>query len=131
MSVLANVCQTVFPKPYITPYTSVISAMSNANPCTVTTVNPHGFKSLLIVRLDIPPADGMLQLNQQVFTITVTSPTTFTIPIDTTSFSLFSIPEDPNNPGYPPPGVQVCAFAVPIGEDNSILYQATNNILPY
>lgn len=130
MTVLSNVC-TVIPNPYFYPYSNVISAITNAHPLTITTVNPHGYQSYLIVRIDIPSADGMTQLNQQTGTITVTSPTTFTMPIDSTSYAPFSIPEDPGNPGYPPPGVQVCAMVVPIGEDNSILYQATNNILPF
>jgi hypothetical protein len=117
--------------PYFYPYTNVIVSITNSNPAIITTVNPHGYKSLLIVRIDVPRADGMQQINQLTGTITVTSPTTFTIPIDTTHFTPFTVPEDPFNPGYPPPNTQVCAFVVPIGEDNSIVYQATNNVLPF
>jgi hypothetical protein len=112
------------------PYTNVITAITNAFPAEVTTVNPHGYQDLLIVRIDVPPADGMQQINQQVATITVTGSNTFTIPVDTTLYDPFTVPEDPFNPGFPPPNTQVCAFVVPVGEDNAILSQATRNILP-
>ncbi len=127
MSVL-DVCKTGS-MPYFYPVTRVISAITNSYPCTITTMVPHGYQSLLIIRVDIPTADGMQQLNQQTAMITVTSPTTITIPIDTTLYDPFTIPVDPLNPGLPPPGVQICAFVVPIGEANETVYQATVNTL--
>jgi len=64
-------------------------------------------------------------LNQQTGTITVTGSTTFTVPIDTSSYDSFSIPMSP------PPSVNTCALVVPIGEDTEFLNSAVQNVLPY
>ena len=106
------------------PVMNIITAITNSKPAVVTTLAPHGSETGIIARLDIPFADGMQQANQLFGTITVLTPTTFSIDIDTTNFDTFSIPADPN------PNVQICAQVVPIGEDNSILTAAVQNILP-
>jgi hypothetical protein len=103
----------------------LISAITNANPATITTTFDNQYKTGLIVRLDLPPAVGMQQANGLTGTITVISPTTFTVNIDTTNFDVFAIPMSP------PPHANTCAQVVPIGEVNEILYLATRNVLPY
>ena len=129
MAVL-DACIALNQNPSFQPAMRVISAISNSNPVEITTIYDHQYSDGLIVRIDIPFADGMQELNQLFGTVTTTGDTTFTLPIDATTFDVFAIPEDPLNPGYPPPGTQVCAMAVPIGEDNATIYQATRNVLP-
>ena len=104
----------------------IISAITNASPAVVTTTFDHQYLSGTIVRLDIPPADGMQQLNGMIFPILVASSTTFSIPIDTTTFDPFAIPVSPV-PAY----ANTCAMVVPVGEVNATLLAATQNVLPY
>lgn len=129
MAVL-DVCRAFNQNPSFQPAMRVITNITNAPMAEVTTMYAHQYKDGLIVRIDVPPADGMTQINQQTGSIIVTGPNTFLIPIDTTNYDTFIIPEDSNNPGLPPPGAQICAFAVPIGEVNSQVSQATRNVLP-
>lgn len=130
MAVL-DVCKALNQFPTFQPAMRVITNITNATQAEVTTMYDHQYQSGLIVRIDVPPADGMFQINKQAAVITVTGSNTFTIAIDTSSYDPFVIPEDPLNPGLPPPMTQVCALAVPIGEVNEQLGQATRNVLPY
>jgi hypothetical protein len=66
----------------------------------------------------------MQQADQLFGPIAVTSPTTFTLPYDSSHFDAFSIPMGA------PPAVNICAQVVPIGEVNETLQSATVNILP-
>lgn len=85
----------------------------------------HNYSTGLIARLIIPVGFGMEQANELYGPITVISSSTFTIPIDTTNFDPFVIPNrNPGSFGTP-------AIVVPIGEVNEILIQATQNVLPY
>lgn len=97
------------PNPIFQPATRLIASITNANPAVVTTTFAHQYKDGTIVRLDIPPADGMQQANQLTGSITVLSPTTFAISIDTTQFAPFAIPATISYL------TNVCAFVVPIG----------------
>jgi hypothetical protein len=110
------------PFPVYQPAMRLIAAISNSNPGVVTTTFNHQYVSGTIVRLDIPAANGMPSLNQQIFPITVTSDTTFTIPIDTTNLGPFSIP-------MASPHVNTAAQVVPVGEITSTLAAATVNVL--
>ncbi len=116
----------VFPElnPAYKPAMRVISAITNANPASITTTQDHLYISGNIVRIDIPLGFGMQQINQQFGEITVTGDTTFTIDIDTTFYDAFvaasSYPEN----------LQV-AQAVPFAENNSILLAAVQNTLPH
>jgi hypothetical protein len=112
------------PNPVFQPAMRIISAITNANPAVVTTTFAHQYVSGTIVRLDIPPADGMQQITGQTFPILVTGSTTFTVPIDTTLFDAFSIPVSPI-----PPYANICAMAVPVGEVSATLKAATINVL--
>jgi hypothetical protein len=102
----------------------VISAITNSNPVIITTTIAHQYINGLIVRVDMPTSLGMQQINQQSGVVTVLSATTFSLPIDTTSYDPFALP------ATFPPGYQD-AQVVPFGEINSILYGATRNVLPY
>jgi hypothetical protein len=108
-----------FQHPIFQPAMRIIAAITNANPASVTTTFAHQYITLTIVRLDIPIGFGMTQANQLFGTIIVTSPTTFTINIDTTQFDVFVVPA----------GTEQYAQVVPIGEDSSTLKAATLNVL--
>lgn len=111
--------------PVYKPAMRIITAITRSNPAQVTTSFAHGYVSGIIARLDVPPADGMLQVDGLTGTITVTGATTFTIDIDTTHFNPFSIPVTSN------PHINTCAQVVPIGEVSSTLVASTVNVLPY
>lgn len=85
----------------------------------------HDYLTGLIVRLIVPDGFGMVQANELYGPITVTSSSTFTIPINTTSFDPYVVPA--YNPGHFGTPGQV----VPIGEINELLNQSTENVLPY
>ena len=114
--------------PIYQPAMRVIASISQSNPVTVTTAIDHLYITGTIVRIDIPhqltgqTQLGMPQINEQFAPITVTSPTAFTMPIDTTNYDAFAIPS-PLPQGY------VGAQSVPIGEINSILTAAVVNTL--
>ena len=103
----------------------IITAITNANPAVVTTSFAHQYLDGTIVRLDIPPAVGMPQANNFVGPLLVTSTTTFALPLDSTNFGTFAIPVDPL------PQINTCALVVPVGEINSTLLAATQNVLPF
>jgi hypothetical protein len=111
------------PTPIFEPAMRVIAGITNANPLQVTTNIDHDYQSGLIVRLDIPFALGMQQVDQVIASIMVTGATTFTMPIDSTTFDTFSVP------AAFPPGYQD-AQVVPVGNVNSSIYLATQNVLP-
>ena len=104
--------------PVYAPPNRVIQAITNANPALVTTYINHTYITGTIIRLDIPSNQGMTQADQQFGIITVVSPTTFTIPINTTNFDVFTVPSSGSS-----------AQAVPFGEDSAILTAAVQNIL--
>lgn len=111
--------------PVFQPAMRIITAITNSYPAIVTTSFDHQYVDGTIVRLYIPPADGMQQANQLFGPIIVLSPTTFSIDIDTTSFDVFAIPS------APPPFINTCAQSVPFAEINSTLNAAVQNVLPY
>jgi hypothetical protein len=129
MSILA------FQNPVFQPSMRIIIAITQATACLVTTSFNHNYAIGLIVRLDIPYGFGMQQANQQFGTIlTVPTPTTFTLSVDTTSYDTFQLPagwfaSSASVSGFPTNAQ--AAMSVPIGEDNSILTQAVQNVLPY
>lgn len=104
-------------KPMFQPAMRIVTAITNASIAQVTTSFAHQYATGLIIRLVIPLANGMQNINGIEYPITVTSPTTFTIPVSTILFQPFTNVE--------------CAKVVPTGEINSLLTQATRNTLPY
>lgn len=108
--------------PTYQPAMRIISAITNANPASVTTTFDHDYITGTIVRLVIPPGFGMQQADNVVGTITVTGATTFTVDVDTSTFDVFSIP-------VVFPLSYQHATVVPIGEVNELLTAATENVL--
>lgn len=116
--------------PIFIPAGRDILSITNANPALVTTtfdgINPgdHGYNSGLIVRMVIPPEYGMQQLDQQQGVISVTSPSTFTISLDTSGYDPFVNPvQPPLQPLFTAPQV------IPIGEISSLLNSSFVNQL--
>ena len=109
---------------------NLLSITQDENALITTTfdgINPgnHQYSTGLIVRLYVPAGFGMVQANELYGPITVVNDTQFTITIDTTSFDPFIIPS------YQPGAFGTPAQVVPIGEVNSTLTEATQNVLPY
>ncbi len=117
-----------YPNPIYTPAMRIVSSITNSNPVVITTSFAHNYITGTIVRIDIPtqpiatPSLGMPQINQQFGPIEVLSPTTFSLPIDSTYYDAFVVPMSAQN--------YTCAQAVPIGEVTSILTAAVQNTLP-
>ena len=108
--------------PAFQPAMRIITAITQSNPAQVTTSFNHQYQNGLIVRLDIPLANGMQQIKGTSFPwvtypITVTGLTTFTVPVDSTTFQAYVDNE--------------CCCVVPTGEINSQINSATQNVLPY
>lgn len=124
-----------FQDPVFKPAMRIVTAITQATTCLVTTSFDHNYAIGLIVRLDIPLGFGMQQANQKFGEIlTVPGPTTFTMSLDTTQFDAFVLPL-----GWPATSATVAGFpinaqaaeCVPIGEINELLTQAVQNVLPY
>ena len=107
--------------PTFQPAMRLIQSITKANPALVTTTFDHDYITGEIVRLVIPSEYGMIQADQKIGTITVTSSTMFSIDIDTTSYDEFV------DPGV---SVEQCAQVIPVGEINSTLRAAVKNVLP-
>lgn len=102
----------------------VISAISQSDPIEITTTFAHDYHVGLIVRLDIPEDLGMQQAQHKTGTIiNIPTPTTFTLNFSSVDFDAFTLPS------AFPPGYND-ARVVPVGEVNSSLSQATQNVLP-
>jgi hypothetical protein len=117
--------------PVYQPAMRLVTAITNEVIPTVTTSFAHNYLTGTIVRFYIPRACGMQQLVVPVnyifpaYEITVTGLTTFTIPVNTTYFDVFSIPVTSDY------HIDTGAQVVPIGEDSAMLTAATENKLPY
>ena len=113
------------PSPTFQPAMRLISSITNANPAVITTTFDHDFVTGTVVRLHIPPGYGMEQADTLQGAITVTGTDTFTMPIDTSLFDVLTIP------GSIPWYVYSYPHVIPIGELNSLLDAAVQNVLPY
>ena len=109
--------------PQFQPAMRIVTAITNGFPAIVTTSFNHQYLTGLVVRLDIPSNYGMQQANQLFGPITVLTPTTFSIPIDTTYFDAFIVPG--------PALTFTLAQVVPIAEVSSELYQAVRDVVPH
>lgn len=112
-----------YPNPVYGPAMRIVASITNAQTPTVTTTFAHGYVDGTIVRFDIPPALGMIQIDQMTSPILVTGPTTFTIAINTLQFSPFVIPVGTA------PQVNICGLVVPIGEISETLKASLVNQL--
>ena len=80
------------------------------------------YVSNMVVRLDIPLEYGMQQINALEAPITVITDESFSIAIDATRFTSFTVPASPTQ----------YAQAVPIADSNDNTFPASvQNVLPY
>lgn len=87
------------------PNLQYITNITNSSPAIVTFLNDHNFFEGEWISFRIPPANGMIQLNNQKALIISLTPTTVTIAIDSLQFYPFIFVEDP----------QIPCIAVPAG----------------
>ena len=109
---------------------NILTITQDVNALITTTfdgINPgnHQYSTGLIVRLYVPDGFGMVRINGIDAPITVINDTQFTVPIDTTNFDAFVVPN------YQPGAFGTPAQVVPVGEVNDLLTMATQNVLPY
>ena len=83
------------PDPRYQPAMRLINSITQANPCVVETTFDHDYTTGLIVRIYVPRKYGMFQIDKKAAEITVLTPTTFSIDIDTTNYDSFSAPATP------------------------------------
>lgn len=114
-----------YPFPIFQRAMRLVTNITNATTAAVTTSFDHQYETGDIVRLYVPKGWGMFQMNHKMGTIAVTSPTSFDIDIDSVNFDVFVVPPDPS------PLIAGVACVVPVGEINSKLTSATQNVLPY
>jgi len=105
------------------PSTRVIANIDQANPATVTTLVDPWLTDGQKVRINVPAACGMTQLNGYLATVSNVTATGFDIDIDTTGFDAFVFPDINAVPFTP-------ATMIPVGEETSgfpTLADATEN----
>jgi len=83
-----NCLKTVGTAARIYSSTAAISGISKASPGVITTSSAHGLTSGMLVY--ISGVEGMTEINGQYLVVTVTSSTTFSIGIDTTSYTTYT-----------------------------------------
>jgi hypothetical protein len=117
---------------YFYPNQKSIFGITQTNPVVITTFNAHNYLNGLVVRIFLPlpspsapfvgpiPSLGMPQINGLSGKVTVLSPTTFSLPIDSSSFDAYVVGALPKN--------DAClGQAIPIAEDALTLTSATQN----
>jgi len=71
-----------------------ITSITNSNPASVTTSTDHGYSDGEAVIFFIETSSGMTELDSKIFKVNVTSPNTFELSVDSTSYTTFT----PSNP---------------------------------
>jgi len=102
------------------PSKRVIANITAANPAVVTTLVDHGYTTGQVVRIMVPAACGMTQMNGLLGTVTNLTAATFSINIDSTLFTAFNFPLPAAVPFTP-------AEVIPVGDGNAVLTGATVN----
>lgn len=106
------------------PANRVIANITQASPAVITTLVDHGYTTGQQVRIKVPAACGMIQLNDLTATVTNINASTFSINIDTTGFTAFNFPLPAAVPFTP-------AEVIPVGATPSVLQplgDATTNV---
>lgn len=114
--------------PKYNPSKKLIASITRATDALVTTTTEHEFNTGLVVRLYVPEACGMFQIDRMVAQITVVDSYSFNIGIDTTQFDAFFIPPFLPTAGGVPEHYNVLAEVLPIGEGNEYMDSYLVNI---
>ncbi len=97
-----------------------ISAITQANPCVITTSSVNMLATGGKVRLHVPKNYGMTPLNNNIYSITVLTSTSFSIQytqvpvglnVDSTNYPAFTIP---SNPGFTAEVISVGSGPTPL-----------------
>jgi hypothetical protein len=80
------------------PNLQYIANITQANPGVVTFEADHNFTLAEWISFRVPPANGMIQLNNQKANVIALTSTTVTIALDTTNFYPFIYVQDPRVP---------------------------------
>lgn len=88
----AITARRVFTPRAFEPGARVITDITAANPGVITTNINHFFQTGDRVRIIVPPISGMVELNNQLVTVTRLTATTFSIGVDTIGFTAFAWP---------------------------------------
>ena len=118
--------------PTYQPAMRIIQSITQANPAVITTTFDHNYQDGDIVRIDIARGGGMQQIDKQKGVVTVLSPTSFSVPIDSRTFDAFVFPSDVlQDPPLMASGRKFFtpSQVVPVGTINSALDLATQNVL--
>ena len=99
-----------------------ITLITGANPGVVTTGTNHRYSTDDRVRLRVPAINGMVELDEELVTVTRLSATTFSIGIDTTPFTTFVFPTSAEAAAG-----ERRADVVPVGENGQDLTDAIKN----
>lgn len=92
------------------PKKRVIANITAANPGVVTTLVDHGYTTGQKVRIKVPAACGMTELNDQLVTVTRVNASTFSVGVDTSGYTAFAFPLPAAVPFTP-------AQVLPVGVD--------------
>lgn len=88
----AHSAQRIFTPRAFLPGKRIITNVTAANPGVVTTNINHGYATGDRVRIRIPAVSGMVELHDQIVTVTYVTATTFSIGVDTTAYTAFAWP---------------------------------------
>jgi hypothetical protein len=105
-----------------------IASITNAVNAVVTTTVPHLYNTGLIVRLRVPSACGMTELDGGKYQITVIDATSFSIDENTIGFQVFVIPAVLPTPGGVPDFFDICAQVMPIGQGEGYYDSYSENV---
>jgi len=109
------------PDPTYQPAMRLVTNITNANPCVVTTSFDHDYITGTIVRLYVPVYYGMFQVNGLYGDIKVLTGDTFSVSLDTSYYDSFLAP-------VTPPYTSETALCVPIGNLNGVYTVAVENV---
>ena len=113
------------------PLPRTISSITQSYPVVITTFQNHGYNPGLIARIVIPYAGSMPQIINQFGILTILSPNTFSMQIDSTNYYPFTLA--PLIYVTPPIGLPFAdesqqAQVIPIAEINQTLTNAVDNV---
>lgn len=87
-----NADYRIIPQRYYTPTRRWITGITAANPAVITVSVAHNYLVGDKIRINVPAAFGMTQMNNKLVTITAVTASTITTDIDSSAFTAFAFP---------------------------------------